>query len=49
MSAVTQVTEATFNQEVLESELPVLVDFLGTLVWPVPDGSTDSRGGRIPV
>lgn len=27
MSAVTQVTEATFNQEVLESELPVLVDF----------------------
>lgn len=27
MSAVTQVTEATFNQEVLESELTVLVDF----------------------
>jgi thioredoxin 1 len=27
MSSVTQVTDATFQQEVLESELPVLVDF----------------------
>jgi thioredoxin 1 len=27
MSSVTQVTDATFKQEVLESELPVLVDF----------------------
>jgi thioredoxin 1 len=27
MSAAPQVTDASFNQEVLESELPVLVDF----------------------
>ena len=27
MPSVTQVTEVTFKQEVLESELPVLVDF----------------------
>ncbi|HEY9833060.1 MAG TPA: thioredoxin [Stenomitos sp.] len=27
MSSLTQVTDATFKQEVLESELPVLVDF----------------------
>ncbi|AFY34359.1 thioredoxin [Calothrix sp. PCC 7507] len=27
MSSITNVTEATFKQEVLESQLPVLVDF----------------------
>jgi thioredoxin 1 len=27
MSSVTEVTDATFKQEVLDSELPVLVDF----------------------
>jgi thioredoxin 1 len=27
MSSVTQVTDSTFQQEVLDSELPVLVDF----------------------
>ena len=30
-----EVTDSTFKQEVLESTVPVLVDFLGPLVWPL--------------
>jgi len=40
MSSITNVTEATFKQEVLESEMPVLVTFghLGVVLvaWWLP-------------
>ena len=30
-------TDVTFDAEVLKSDLPVLVGFLGSLVWPLQD------------
>jgi thioredoxin 1 len=42
MSAAAQVTDSTFKQEVLDSEVPVLVDF-GLPGAALPDGSSCSR------
>jgi len=42
--AAVQVTDSSFKQDVLESELPGLGRFLGTLVWTLPNGSP--RSGR---
>jgi hypothetical protein len=44
MSSLTQVTDATFKQEVLESELPGLSGFLGTLVRALSDGGSSGGG-----
>lgn len=35
-----EVNGNNFKQEVLESSIPVLVDFLGTLVYALPNVST---------
>lgn len=37
---IIHVTEATFKQEVLESDKPVLVDFWANMVWTLPDACT---------
>ena len=38
--AVIEITKDNFEQEVLQSAQPVLVDFWGKLVWTVPHGES---------
>ena len=55
MSSIIAVTEATFNQEVLESEVPVLVDFWAPwcgpcrMVGPVVEQVATEYEGKVKV
>ncbi|MBT9310730.1 thioredoxin [Leptothoe kymatousa] len=55
MSAAAQVTDSTFEQEVLNSELPVLVDFWAPwcgpcrMVAPVVDEISEQYNGKVKV
>ncbi len=55
MSAAAAVTDTTFKQEVLESDLPVLVDFWAPwcgpcrMVAPVVDEIAEQYGGQVKV
>ncbi|WP_414544033.1 thioredoxin [Nostoc sp. CCY0012] len=55
MSSVTNVTEATFKQEVLDSTIPVLVDFWAPwcgpcrMVTPVVDELAGEYAGQVKV
>jgi thioredoxin 1 len=55
MSSTLAVTDATFEQEVLRSPIPVLVDFWGPgcsacrLVAPLVDEAADAYAGRLKV
>lgn len=55
MLSVTPVTDSTFKQEVLESKIPVLVDFWAawcdscSLVDPVVDAVAEQYNGQIKV
>ena len=39
-------TDENFEEEVIESDKPVLVDFWATLVRPLYDARTDRNGNR---
>jgi len=43
-NAITEVTDANFDSDVLKHDKPVLIDFLGRLVWPLPRHRPDRRG-----
>ena len=36
------VTDTAFEKTVMQSTIPVIVDFLGALVWTLPDGGANA-------